>query len=102
MTANRDGATFIDWIGTGRLLESINGNVISVGGAIPGTVTFDLSGVLLDNTTAERIIELYDPAHTVTDADYTLTAKSLTFKYLKRDNHSLSGAVITETYNVSK
>lgn len=102
MTANRDGSTFIDWIGTGRLLESINGNVISVGGTIPGPVTFDLSGVLLDNTTAERIIELYDPAHTVTDADYTLTAKSLTFKYLKRDNHSLSGAVITETYNVSK
>lgn len=102
MLRNREGGDYIAREGTGNLRETVNGTIINVGGYVPGEITFNFTGLpQLGSDTMDRIIELYDPAHTIIDTDYTVTVTSVTYKYIDRDDLTESAA-ITETYNVSK
>lgn len=111
MTRNLNNGTFVNWSGSWKLLDSINGAAagLVVGtNSIPGPITFSFSGnslsgfLLVDNTAVERVIELVDSANTVTDADYTVTVKNVTFRYRDRSEPAKMSKVITESYNVSK
>ncbi|HCY20461.1 TPA: hypothetical protein DIC40_01065 [Patescibacteria group bacterium] len=59
------------------------------------------AGYIVSTSTVDANLELVDSANTVTDADYTVTAKSMTFVYVDRDT-SVESAPITETYSISK
>lgn len=100
MAKNRDGGSYIEWLGTADLLDAVGGTVITGGFDVPGTVTFNFTGDVSSSDTLNRIVELVAPEFAVTDADYVLTVKELIFDYV--DGSDESATSITESYNVSK
>jgi hypothetical protein len=100
MTQNRDGGSYIDWTGSADLLDAIGGTVIDSQGSVPGSITFDVNYQISNSDTLDRVIELIDDIHTITDADYTLTVKEMNFDYT--DGTDTSATDIDESYNVSK
>ncbi|AHB41818.1 hypothetical protein P148_SR1C00001G1039 [candidate division SR1 bacterium RAAC1_SR1_1] len=103
MTRNLNNGSYVTWDGTAALLDGINGTAVSVTApVIPGPAAFVMNaGYIVSTSTVDANLELVDSANTVTDADYTVTAKSMTFVYVDRDT-SVESAPITETYSISK
>ncbi len=102
MTRNLVNGSYVNWSGSVKVLDSINGTVVGTGnGSAPGAITLEFANLTVDTAAVDRVIELVDPANTVTDADYTVTVKNVTFEYVDRNDGHVS-KVITESYNVAK
>lgn len=103
MTRNLVNGSYVNWSGTVKVLDSINGTVVGTSaGSAPGAITLGFTNLTVDTAAVDRVIELVDPANTVTDADYTVTVKNVSFRYVDRNDPAKKSAVITESYNVAK
>lgn len=103
ITRNSVNGTYVLWSGYAQMLDQVNGSVVSNTGTVPGSVTFTLSSPLTVGAgPITRVIELVDPANTVTDADYTVTVKEVNFHYVDRTDSLKVSPSIKETYTVAK
>lgn len=104
MTRNlASNGTYVQWGGSVNVLDSINGTAVGTGlGTAPGLITLGFTNLTVDTASVDRVLELVDPANTVTDADYTVTVKTLTFRYVDRNDPAKKSAIITESYNIAR
>jgi len=101
-TRNLVNGSYVQWAGYAQVLDAIWGSAAGSTGAVPGLATLTFTNLMLDSSEAQRVLELVDPSNTVTDADYTVTIKNVSFKYIDKNDPSRESAVITESYNVAR
>lgn len=103
MTRNAVNGSYLQWGGTAKLLDAINGSEIA-GGTInvPGLGEFTVTAPFTVGAGEEtRVVELVDNNNSISANDYQLTVKKVTYKYVDRTDGTESVSLV-ETYNVSK
>lgn len=99
VTQNSVNGNYLQWTSSPvTFLDAINGSSVgAVSGNAPGAISITPTALTVGTASVSRFLEIQNNVQTITDADYTVTVKTITYHYVDRTDSLKVSPAITES-----